>query len=348
LGYSADSPIERRVISMEGADISFPIDPEVPLQATASFVPQGPTRQVPFAFNWVMVDGIPIDQRSAGMNHVLPKSIERPSLFSAQLAPPGFDGHRFYSDKSDQQTTLRDQISPELRDYFGSMIDLFDADSDESLDALSAALTGDAGIQPLLPLLLQFMAGRLTLNLRDTSTVRKVALLGLALVNNMSLPIHFFVHALVRTAMTVLLRYETGPSIDEDIEVRHISANFLYEICVRCASGFPTIAAVAQNALIAAWLNPQATHPSQLGAFIGICRFGRQAVVRLLPHIRGYLRPIKRELALGNPAKGPIIATVLVDLRQLLESQLQEMKEQPKWESLIAEITALVASCECE
>jgi hypothetical protein len=228
------------------------------------------------------------------------------------------------------------------------MIDLFDTDSDESLDALSAALTGDGGIQPLLPLLLQFIAGRLTVDLRDTSTVKKAALLGLALVNNPSLPIHFFVHAFVRTAMTVLLRYETGPNIDEDIEVRHIGAQFLYEICGRCASGFPTIATVAQNALITAWLNPQATHPSQLGAFIGICRFGQQAVVRLLPHICGYLRSVKRELALGNPAKRPIIATVLVDLRQLLESQLQEMKEQAKWEALLAEITALVASCENE
>jgi transcription initiation factor TFIID subunit 6 len=272
--------------------------------------------------------------------------MERPNPFTAQLAPPGIDSHRFYSDMSDQQNTIGEQVSPELREYFAGMIELFENDNDEAMEGLSAALTGDAGIQPLLPLFLQFMAGRLTVSLRDTSVVRRVALLGLALVNNLSLPIHFFVHAFIRTAMTVLLRYDTGPSIDDDIEVRHIGANFLHEICVRCASGFPTIAAVAQNALISAWLCPRATHPSQLGAFIGICTFGRPAVMRLLPHIPGYLKSIRRELALGKAAKRPIIATVLVDIKQLLEEQLQEMKEQAKWEALLAEITALANSCE--
>jgi hypothetical protein len=235
------------------------------------------------------------------------------------------------------------QLSPDLRGYFVHTLELFDRKSGEELESLYQALTADSGITPLLPLFLQFMAGKLTLKCDDTETVKRIGLMGLALARNSSLPVYFFAHAFIRTAMTVLLRNETGGNIDEDIEVRYIGADFLMETIGRCANGFPAIAAVAQNALISAWLNPRVTHAAQLGAFIGICRLGRTPVMRALPHVPGYLVSLRRELQIGDPRKRALVRTVLVDISQLLKEQLVLLPgdEQRKWETVGAEMEAL-------
>jgi transcription initiation factor TFIID subunit 6 len=252
------------------------------------------------------------------------------------------EGHRIYSDvAADHQLLVGEHVSRELCGYFANMMDLYETGTEESMACLSTAISNDAGIQPLLPFFLQFMAGQLTVGCNDTFVVRKVALLGVALVENLSLAVHFFVHALIRTAMTVLLRYETGMSVEEDIEVRHMGGNFLYQTCVRCASGFPMIMVLAQDALIRSWLNPCATHPSQLGAFIGLCTFGPTAIVKILPHLKGYLGSLQRELRFANPTKRTLMAKVVVNLGQLLEEQLHKMGEQAEYQGILNDMAAL-------
>jgi transcription initiation factor TFIID subunit 6 len=342
LGYSSDSPTERRQVSVDGSEVSFTVDRELSLADCAAARPELSTRQVPFTYHWLMVDGVPIDQRAGGA-HVLPKSIERPSPFSSKLAPPSVDSYSVYSDAVGPQDSIGEQLNSELRRYFEHVVDLFESDSEEAVPTLCFTLSTDAGIQVLLPLFLQFLAGRLTLQCDDTETVKRVAMMGLALVSNLSLPVHFFAHAFICTALTVLLRYEVGSNIDEDIEVRQIGADFLNETIRRCLSGFPTIATVAQNALIRGWLNPRTTHAAQLGAFIGICKLGRAAVLRVLPHVSGYLNSLRRELEFGDPRKRPFVTTVIVDLGQLVAEQIAGLpaEEQTKWQGLVTEIDAL-------
>jgi transcription initiation factor TFIID subunit 6 len=334
LGYTLTSSTETMGISGDGAELSVVLDPEVSLADVATARPNPTVREIPFSFNWLLIDGINIEPRSARRGL---KMLDRPST----LATPPSD-HRIFGDSGDPPLSIGDTLAADFRRYFEHAIELVYDDSQECQAALLDSLRTDAGIQPLLPLFLQFLAERLTSAVNDTDTVGRVARLAMALLENLSLPVQFYAHSFIRVVMTVLLRYESGEDVDEDIDTRRLGSRLLQQVCERCVSGFPRIRTVALNALIQGWFDPLTTHAAQLGALIGIEGFGNAGVRQVAGHFGGSLAALKRELALGDDRKVVFIVMILGEMEGILSQNIDGMSrdEANRAQAALADVIA--------
>lgn len=314
-GYNGESTFTTEtVISGDGEHVIGVVDPVISLADVSAPPPRPAERHAMFSFNWILVDGVPVEKRT--MRSAPPKLLDRSSR---GLAAP----------ESVRVMDGDDPLAGEVRGYFEHAIQTFDTEDPELREALEESLSRDPGIQPLVPLFLQFLAERLTSALENTKVVRCVALFAMALVNNPSLPVHFYAHTFLRIAMTVVLRWESGSDIDEDIETRQIGGHLLKDICDRCAAGFPEIRVVVVNALFRGWLDAGTTHAAQFGALAGIRTFGKDAVARIVPHVPGYLTTLKREM--DDPRKKMFIQSILEFLRQILTDEKEVV---PKTEQM--------------
>jgi hypothetical protein len=344
LGYSSDNPFHTNTVSTEAGELCVVEDPVIELKDLVTSVPERDHRQIPFSFSWVLVDGIPIEKRSLRARFGGPKLLEKPSPFPSGN-PSQLEPRRIFSDTPDLSAPLGETFSPDFRGYFDHMIQLFESDDPDSLDSCRDALGTDAGIQPLLPLFLHFLAGMLTRYCSETEFVRKVGIFAAALVENPSLPIQFYAHAFLRTAMTVLLRYESGRDIEEDLQVRRGGAELLVAICQRCTSGFPTIRTVVINTLIRAWLGSATTHAAQFGALVGIRAFGRTALRRIFSHISGYLVALRRELVFDDPRKKTLAVHILNELAEIIRETIPKLNrsEQQRFQVLHSDIATMAS-----
>jgi hypothetical protein len=322
LGYSGSSPTDVTHVELDtGSDLLVVVDPEVPLADIARPVDRRDCRRIPFSFNWTLVDGVNVEPRAGRRGHT-PKCLDPGRAF----APPIVE-KRIFGDVADGGTCVGDVLGGDFRSYFEHAVELFYGD-DEAQLALVASLRTDAGIQPLLPLFLQSIAERLVEGLHDTEIVRRIGFVTVALLPNTSLPIQFYVHVFARTVMTIVLRYENGDSVEDDVEARRFGARALIELCDRCSSGFPEIRTVALNALLGTWFDPAATHAAQFGALIGICAFGDAAVRTLIGHLAGSVVALKRELRLGDTRKRPFIRLILDEVGRILEEHVKGFARQ--------------------
>ena len=312
-GYNGTSQFETRtVVSGDGEHVIGVVDHEVALSEVAVPAPKASDRKATFSFNWVLVDGVPVERRAM---RKAPRLLDCGGVRGI-TGLPGIAGTETVH--VGDAEVVEDALASEFRGYYEHAVQSFDSEDVEVRSALEESLSRDPGIQPLLPLFLQFLAERLTSCLSDTKVVRCVALFAMALVNNPSLPVHFYAHAFLRIAMTVTLRWESGENLDDDIEVRQIGAHLLLDICERCATGFPEVRTVVLNALICGWLNPNTTHAAQFGALAGIRAFGRDAVTKIIPHVPGYMITLKREM---DARKKVFIQSILQYLHQILSDE---------------------------
>jgi hypothetical protein len=322
------------------------VDPEVPLSQIANSPVKCDPRTLPISFGWVMVDGVSIEGRPIrnriGMPTILDKDRPFPEGGVAVVEPK-----KIYSDTVELPSCLGETLSPDFLAYFEHITAMFESDDDEIQQSWMSSLSTDAGIQPLLPLFLHFLGGTLTRGLGDTNVVRKVGFFTMALVQKPSLPIHFYAHAFLRTIFTVLLRYEHGQDVSDDIELRRGCASVLVAICRRCVGGFPAIEIAVVNGLIKGLFDPGTTHAAQLGALFGIRAMGKLALRRIVPHIRGYTSALKHELAFDDPTKRVFTGVIFREMAEILKETIHGLTrvEQQRWDLLLTEVVSTAAKC---
>lgn len=320
LGYSSTLPYNTNTIVTEDNDeLCIVEDKMVNLAETAKKINKPAPRPVPFYFQWMMVNGISIDRRSPSVNR-----------FPFQTPAESLYHHSLNESIETQQLTNKDVISPDLQNYFEDAIELFDSDDSEQQESVFKYLSSDAGIQPLLPLFLQFFSYKLMVNLNDNSVLEKVCNYLYSLIDNLSLPIHFFAHPILRIIMTIILKFNYGSVNDPAIDVvlRKKCSEIIDKLCNRCISGFPNIRTVIANAMIQALFNPKTTLPAHYGALSAIQQLGRDVIVRVAPHIPFYINCLKRELFVPkNPSERVIQAEMMKNVLIQLELILKLIKD---------------------
>ena len=339
LGYSSSSGYNTRVISDDGDELCVVEDPQVQLSDVAKHITRPAPRSVPFSFQWVMVDGIPVERRSQNAGHVHLHSMFSPVSEMSSLRP--------FSEGSELSVTNKDVISTDLQNYFNHAIELFDSTDEEQQNSLFISLSCDSGIHPLLPMFIQFLSHKLTIELNDNSVVEKVCLYLYSLIENPSLPIPFFVHPLLRLVMTVILRYDSGSDVSTDLNLRRNCAEIVESLCNRCISGFPTIKTVIANAMIQILFGSESTLAAHCGALLVLSRLGIDIITKVAPHLQAYLKAIKREIKIGNPTQINFARNVLSQLEDILKLIIEKnIQPVSRYQAELAEIQSLLTKLE--
>lgn len=325
LGYSSALQYNTNTIVTEDNDeLCIVEDKEVDLAEAAKKINRPAPRPVPFYFQWMMVNGNPIDRRSPPINR-LPFQSPADSLYH----------HSINDSIETQQKTNRDVISPDLQDYFEHAIELFDSNDCEQQESVFLSLSTDAGIQPLLPLFLQFFSYKLMTDLNDNDALQRVCNYLYRLIDNQSLPIHLFAHPILRIIMTIILKYNFGSSDDKalDVTLRSTCSEIIDRLCSRCISGFPNIRTVIANAMIQALFNPKTTLPAHYGALLAIQHLGKDVIIKIAPHIPFYINCLKRELIVPKNTderalQAELMKNVLIQL-EILINLIKDYELQP-------------------
>jgi hypothetical protein len=126
------------------------------------------------------------------------------------------------------------------------------------------------------------------------------------------------VHAFLKIAFSGLfsLSYEG----DDDREPRRAAARLLAAVCDRCQTEFPGIHSMVFDRLVSELFKADTALSCHWGALVAIRQLGEPAIVRLLPHLRSYVRFIACELKSSLFRQG----TSVERIRSLLDEILRE------------------------
>lgn len=304
-GYNGTSEFKTMSTVVDNECLCGVIDPIIKLEDACKPRKKPRETNLGFSFNWVLVDGAPVEKQYTRSG--------APKLLTRDFGVYGINSLDVASltkvPKQAEQCSPEHEvpIDREMQDYFDSVVECINGSDDKRKRDCYDSLRHHAGLQPLMPHFLQFIASVLTSKLTDTKAVSEVTWTSLALAMNPSLSVHMYVHTFIRIAMTVIMRYETSEDITEDIRLRQLGAKLLLYVCHRSAAGFPHIKTVCINALIKGWLNPSTTHAAQFGALTGIRAMGAEDAIK--DHIDSYVATLKREIS--NPVKEPYITMIL-------------------------------------
>ena len=330
-GYSQISDIKTQKIKSDDCDLIVAIDKEVDLNEEANKEPEREFQNKQFGFQWAIIDGIQITQRSFLFDEV------RPPLMKEILFKKNFHVAR--------QIQNKNILSSDMIDYYSQVVELFDDQNDEeSIMILLDNVESDGGIQDLLPGFLQFLNSKLTTGLSDLVTLRKIKIFCFALIENQSLPILLYAHAFLRILMTIILKNTlSGNCIDDDLDVRKDCSVLLGKLCLRCSSGYRDIKISISNGLVNGIFNTYSSLISQLGALNGLYIFDKQVLLKNITNIRSYALLIKRELFIEKQRQKDFACKILDFLQHLfkevIEDNLMKKDQVLKIERIQKEIT---------
>ena len=197
--------------------------------------------------------------------------------------------------KYESKKTADDMLSNEHQKYFISIINLLRCDTVNSLDVALALVAAEDKLHQLIPYFLQYVMGRMTMELHDYGHMLVIIRFVLALLENKSLNIPLYAHPFMRIVFTALVAESLSNQVfPDDSLVRRYAAKALGILVNKCEDGFNGIRDVVFNSLIRTLFNPNATLWAQFGAILGIKEINY--VDRLLPHFKSYIRQIRYEL----------------------------------------------------
>lgn len=175
-------------------------------------------------------------------------------------------------------------LSKELLLYFeriGKAV--LDESNDTLRTAAVASLRNDPGLHQLLPYFVQFIAEKVTHNLKSLFSLNMMLQMSSALLDNPNLFIEPYVHQMLPPILTCLIAKRLGDSDEaqDHYDLRDLAASILGIMCDRHGEAYQTLRPRLTKTLLQAYLDNKEPFTTHYGAIIGLTRMGR-AVVRLL------------------------------------------------------------------
>ena len=361
LGYDSVPNYMATPLSVDQADLygikenmrslySVVDDPVAPL-------PNNITHQL----QWTLVEGVYTGKRSSSRDRSSKqnrdsKSIERsvsvPNVSSIQHSDISRNssinnsGNQFAassanesSDKSNQNDSKKcadDVLSNEHQKYFISTINLLRSDTVHTLDVDLYMISEEDKMQPLLPYFLQFITGKMTLELHNVKSMKVLIRFTLALLQNKSMNIPLFAHPFLRIVFSALLSSNVSSSDPSssyticDTDVRRYAAEALAVLVCRCECCFRDMREVVFNSLTQTLFNPDTSLYAHYGAILGIKAIG--FIRNILPHLKSYLRFIKFELHNEFNFQDKAANSVLILIQTSMSEFIAESSDQDEIE----------------
>jgi transcription initiation factor TFIID subunit 6 len=218
-------------------------------------------------------------------------------------------------------------LSKELQLYFEKICGaLLDEANDEYRIAALASLRSDPGLHQLVPYFVQFVAEKVTHNMKSLFVLNQMMQLTSAMLDNESLYVDPYVASVVPPILTCVIAPHLGSSSNrlEHYPLRTLAASLLGLIAKKFSKSSHQLKPRLARTFLKHFLNPNEPFAIHFGAILGIHAVGGRESVRvlILPNLREYCDLLQSAFESGGSAKEDaemVIGAVLGVLAELEE-----------------------------
>ncbi|MCJ1377740.1 hypothetical protein MMC17_000836 [Xylographa soralifera] len=304
-GYESTRPLRFGEASIgPGQPLFYVEDEEVDFEKLINApLPKVP-REISFTAHWLAVEGvqpsIPQNPTSADSRNqeLLPKG---PGANSTLAAISG-------NDTVTVKPLVKHILSKELQLYFEKICSaLLDETNDEYSVAALASLRSDPGLHQLVPYFVQFIAEKVTHNLKSLFVLKQMMQLTSAMLDNESLYVDPYVAAIVPPVLTCLVSPRLGSSSNrlEHYPLRSLAASLLGLIATKYGKSSHTLKPRLARTCLKHFLDPNKPFAVHYGAILGLQAVGGREAVRVLivPNLKEYGKLLQEAIEGNTPAK---------------------------------------------
>ncbi|KAJ9629555.1 histone H4-like TAF Taf6, SAGA complex subunit [Taxawa tesnikishii (nom. ined.)] len=291
-GYESTRPLRFGEASIgPGQPLFYVEDEEVDFEKLINApLPKVP-REMSFTAHWLAVEGvqpsIPQNPTSADQRHqeLLPKG---PGANPNLAAVSG-------NDNISVKPLVKHVLSKELQLYFERICSaILDESNDEYRAAAYASLRTDPGLHQLVPYFIQFVADKVTHNLKSLFILTQMLQLLAALLENPSLYIAPYVASIVPSVLTCLIGKHLGsPNTDgptAHFASRDYAASLLTSIARKHGQSSSTLKPRIARSCLKHFLDSHKSFGTHYGAILGLQGIAGSPGIRtlVLPNLKAY------------------------------------------------------------
>ncbi|TKA24604.1 hypothetical protein B0A50_06364 [Salinomyces thailandicus] len=305
-GYESTRPLRFGEASIgPGQPLFYVEDEEADLEKLINApLPKVP-REISFTAHWLAVEGV---QPSIPQNPI-------PTQQQVDMAARGPAGNSTLAalsgnDNPNTRPPVKHVLSKELQLYFDRVAPaIMDPSNEDYRNAAFASLKTDTGIHQLVPYFVQYVADKVTHNLKSIFTLTSSMQLLAALLENPSLYMAPYVPSIVPAILTCLIGKHLGPTSsstssqstnnpDTHFALRDFTASLLAQLARRYAPTSTTLKPRIARACLSALLDKTKTFGTHYGALLGLTFIAGAAGVRslILPNLGAYDAVLKAGL----------------------------------------------------
>lgn len=299
-GYESTRPLKFGEASIgPGQPLFYVEDEEVDFEKLINApLPKVP-REMSFTAHWLAVEGVQpsIPQNPTHIQSNTDSATRGPGANSTLAALSG-------NDNQTNKPAVKHVLSNELRLYFDRVCPaIMDEANDDYRSAAFSSLRTDTGIHQLVPYFVQFVADKVTHNLKSIFTLSQSMQLVNALLENPSLYMAPYIPSIVPSVLTCLIGKNLGSPADDPHKERHFalrdySASLLSRIASRYGATSSTLKPRIARSCLKNLLTLEKPFGTHYGAVLGLTFIAGADGVRslLLPNLPTYDPVLQRGL----------------------------------------------------
>ncbi|KAI9880892.1 MAG: hypothetical protein M1830_009960 [Pleopsidium flavum] len=332
-GYESTRPLRFGEASIgPGQPLFYVEDEEVDFEKLINApLPKVP-REISFTAHWLAVEGvqpsIPQNPTSADSRNqeLVPKG---PGANSSLAAING-------NDNVAVKPLVKHILSKELQLYFEKICSaILDEANDEYRVAAFASLRSDPGLHQLVPYFVQFVAEKVTHNLKNIFILTQMMQLTSAMLDNESLYVDPYIASIVPPVLTSLVGRRLGdPSSSlAHFPLRDLAASLIGLITKKYGRTSHTLKPRLARTCLKHFLDPNKPLGTHYGAIMGLQAIGGPDVVRalIIPNLKVYESVIKDEIVDDGPRRAEaemVLGAIFAALRTLEDERGEMMNGQ--------------------
>ncbi|KAJ9644247.1 histone H4-like TAF Taf6, SAGA complex subunit [Knufia peltigerae] len=329
-GYETTRPLKYGEASLGPTQALFYVeDEEMDFEKLINApLPKVP-REVSFTAHWLAVEGV---QPSIPQN---PTSNEGRNL---ELLPKGPNANPALaamagSDNTTTKPQVKHILSKELQLYFEKVCaSVLDETQPEYRTAGLASLKEDPGLHQLVPYFVQFVAEKVTHNLKDLFVLTQMMLVTEALTRNEKLNLTPYVASMVPPVLTCLIGRTLGSGIGslDHYDLRDLAASLLGHLCNKYSKHSHNLKPRLARSCLKTFLDPTKPLGSHYGAILGLKAIGGAEVVRqlIVPNLKAYGELLEEDITtegMKKPEAEKVMNAILNALGTLVDDDVPTM-----------------------
>lgn len=276
-----------------------------------------------FPAHWLAIEGVqpavpqnPAPAEAARLSEATPKGSSQTSSLVATIGN---------SENVTVKPLVKHILSKELQLYFERVCTAALDDTNESLRiAALASLRNDPGLHQLLPYFLQFIAEKVTHNLRNLFILNQMMEITHALLENESLFIDPYVSSIVPPVLTCLVgkRLGSDPNSPQPFQLRDFAASLIKLICQRFGDSSHTLRPRLSRTCLKHFLDPAKPLGTHYGAISGLAAIGGKEAVRILvlPNLDMYNHVLEKAHSEGHIREVDMVVSSIIRALELMEA----------------------------
>ncbi|KAI9850956.1 MAG: hypothetical protein M1838_004741 [Thelocarpon superellum] len=328
-GYESTRPLRFGEASIgPGQPLFYVEDDEVDFEKLINApLPKVP-REITFTAHWLAVEGV---------QPTIPQNPSTAESRNQDLVPKGTGATASLAaltggDHITMKPPVKHILSKELQLYFERICGaILDEENEEFRIAAFASLRSDLGLHQLVPYFVQFVAEKVTHNLKDLFVLRQMLELTAAMLDNDSLYVDPYIASIVPPVLTCLVGRRLGadPSSPAHYVVRDLAASLIGMIARKHAKASQTLKPRLARTCLKHFLDPNKSLGGHYGAIAGLQAVGGTEAVRvlILPNIKAYESVLRDEILEDGPKKtdAEMVASALLKALRSLEADQMPM-----------------------